>query len=140
MLASPQFGLTKQMAVNVCEPNGERMYLAALRCPDGSTPQANRVGNVGARNPGSSGNNPAMLDPNTVLPPGTVDEHIIDEYEVTCAGAASAKVYFDMYHCRNPHPLRPIGYLRPVAGGAVPPAGQGATAPPNNSYQPNFIQ
>jgi len=57
-------------------PKGEYAYLRRLRCADGRTPEASRVGNVGT---GVFGN-------------------IVDLFRVTCPGAAAVEVYMDMYH------------------------------------------
>ena len=115
------FGLTKQTAIKVCDPGGERDYLSKLRCPGGGTPQFNRVGNVGPRNPGPGTNMALMINSKVVLPAGVIDEHIIDEYEVTCAGGVKTKVYMDMYHCLDPDPLQNVGFLQ-APGAAAPTA------------------
>ena len=58
-------------------PAGQRQYLARLKCADGSTPDAERVGSFGSG------------------PYGT----IIDGYSLTCAGVTRDDlVYMDMYH------------------------------------------
>lgn len=65
-------------------PQGERAYLARLRCPDGKAPEAERKGNVGV---GVYGN-------------------IVDLFEVSCRGAKRVQVYMDMYH--DGPELRPL--------------------------------
>lgn len=57
-------------------PEGQRAYLARLRCADGSRPDFTRTGNLG---------------------PGVFDT-IVDAYRVTCAGQAPVEVVMDMYH------------------------------------------
>ena len=115
------FGLTKQRAVNVCMPDGERRFLSSLQCPDGSTPTFARRGNVGPRNPDSGELDMTAMDPHHVIPPGTVDSHIIDVYDVQCSGGPSIEVFMDMYHCSDPDPLQPIGPLQPAPGAEAPP-------------------
>ena len=71
-------------------PQGQRAYLARLRCSDGAAPDFYRIGSFGV---GVFGN-------------------IVDAYDVTCADGATpekTKVYMDMYH---------RGYVedRPVPG------------------------
>ena len=65
-------------------PEGQRAYLARLRCADGAKPEAERRGNVGV---GVYGN-------------------FVDLYVVTCPGAEPVKVHMDMYH--DGPELRPI--------------------------------
>jgi hypothetical protein len=69
-------------------PQGEYAYLKRLRCADGQTPAATRVGNVGT---GVYGN-------------------IVDLFQVTCPGAAAVEVYMDMYH--DGPELRPVPGFR----------------------------
>jgi hypothetical protein len=57
-------------------PEGERAYLARLRCTDGDAPAFARVGSTG-------------FGPY---------HNILDLYTVQCAGAAPLPVYLDMYH------------------------------------------
>ncbi len=57
-------------------PQGQRAYLARLRCGDGLAPEYHRAGNIG---PGIYG-------------------YIVDNYQVTCKGAAPVSVIIDMYH------------------------------------------
>jgi hypothetical protein len=113
--------MTKERAVNVCGPPGQRDYLGSLQCPDRSRPEFERRGNVGPRNPGPEELDMRLMDPGYVLPPGTVDSHIVDLYDVRCADGTAVEVYMDMYHCVDPDPLRPVGPLRPAAdpAGAV---------------------
>lgn len=72
-------------------PEGQRAYLARLRCADGTSPKAERRGSVGV---GVFGN-------------------IVDLYSVTCAGAEPVPVHMDMYH-DGPE-------LRPIAGFTMAP-------------------
>ena len=62
--------------VRTTAPQGERRYLAALRCPDGRRPNFERRGSGGA---GPYGN-------------------IVDFYSVTCNGQEPSTVVMDMYH------------------------------------------
>jgi len=57
-------------------PPGQRAYLDRLRCRDGSAPAYSRLGSMGLGQ----------------------DHHVIDGYEVRCAGQAAAMVHMDMYH------------------------------------------
>lgn len=57
-------------------PEGERAYLARLRCADGNAPAFERQGSTG-------------IGPY---------RNILDLYTVQCAGAAPLSVYIDMYH------------------------------------------
>ena len=59
-------------------PQGQRAYLARLRCADGKAPAFYREGNFGTG----------------------VYDNIVDGYRVTCEGSvpASSLVYMDMYH------------------------------------------
>jgi len=59
-------------------PQGERAYLARLRCDDGQAPAFVRMGSFGVQH----------------------SSHVIDGYEVTCAGGQPARtvVFMDMYH------------------------------------------
>lgn len=57
-------------------PDGQRAYLSRLRCADGQAPEFHRAGNIG---PGIYG-------------------YIVDDYKVSCAGAATVSVIIDMYH------------------------------------------
>ncbi len=120
--SSEGFGMTKARAVQVCMPAGERQYLAALRCPDGSVPEFARRGNVGPRNPGGSDEDMMlMMDANAVLPPGMVDAHIVDLYDVRCGDGTTVEVYMDMYHCADPDPVQAVGPLLPARTPEAPP-------------------
>ncbi|HYI39271.1 MAG TPA: hypothetical protein VE053_03025 [Allosphingosinicella sp.] len=77
-------------------PEGELDYLRRLRCADGSTPAADRKGNVGT---GVYGN-------------------IIDHYAVTCTGAAAVDVYMDMYHDGPENRPLPGFTIVPAEGGS----------------------
>ena len=75
-------------------PQGQRAYLARLRCGDGQVPRFERMGNYGI---GVYGN-------------------IIDGYAVDCGGAAPGKVeiFMDMYHSGHVE-------TRPVPGFTIVP-------------------
>jgi hypothetical protein len=57
-------------------PQGQRAYLARLRCPEGPAPAVERRGNIGEGVYGS----------------------IIDHYSITCPGKPAVDVFMDMYH------------------------------------------
>ena len=97
----PPQGLTKEHAVEVCLPPGEKAYLSALRCEDGSPPHLHRLGSVGTRNQPVDPNDPRTLlqmDPERPLGPGEPDFHIVDAVEARCQ-ALTYTVFLDMYHC-----------------------------------------
>lgn len=82
--------------VRAAMPQGQRAYLAQLRCSDGAAPAFQRTGNVGV---GVFGN-------------------IIDHYVLRCAtGApAEASVYMDMYHLGHSEPRAVPGFTMADAG------------------------
>ena len=69
---------SEQNPVRAAMPQGQRAYLALLRCSDGKAPEFNRIGNMGI---GVFGN-------------------IVDSYSVRCEGSepAASTIYMDMYH------------------------------------------
>jgi len=108
--APPGFGLSKDRAVEVCLPPGEKAYLGELRCADGSRPQAHRVGSVGMRTQPVDPNDPRILlqmDPEGPLQRGEPDFHIVDAFEARCPGA-NFTLFLDMYHC----PAKPQPEIR----------------------------
>lgn len=112
---SAAWALERTQAAEVCTPAGERAFLTGLRCADGSPPTFKRVGSVGHRNdpPESMSEEArfAQMDPDRALPEGEVDVHIVDLYEVTCAGQPPVSVYLDMYHCPQvAYPYAPQGF------------------------------
>ena len=115
--AGADWGLTKEAAVEVCEPEGERQYLARLVCPDGAHPTFSRTGNVGPRTPLPENMSEADVadllsaaEERRELEPGEADKHWIDAYEVIC-GSDMTVVYMDMYHCSTPAPaVAPAGF------------------------------
>jgi hypothetical protein len=102
----PGYGESKSAAMEVCQPDGERAYLARLVCSTGLPPAFNRLGGYGPRNalPNdqslSEQISSAHRDP---LKPGEVDYHVVDGYEVACGGSKRL-LYLDMYHCHQPAP------------------------------------
>lgn len=94
--------------VRVSRPQGQRAYLARLRCADGKAPKFQRRGNLG---PGVFGN-------------------IVDLYDLRCEGSepATSEVVMDLYHLgRNED--RPVpGFT--ISGGKPSPAGMPTGAPP----------
>src|ERR1700676_2945531 len=105
--APPGFGRSKERAIEVCLPPGEKAYLAGLRCSDGARPVPTRVGSIGSRTEPLDPNDPRILlqmDPERPLAPGEPDFHIIDAVEAHCPGAVTT-LFFDMYHCpASPQP------------------------------------
>jgi hypothetical protein len=103
---NPGYGDSRGAAIEVCKPDGEHAYLARLVCPGGEAATYDRAGTFGPRNdlpsdkPLSEQVASARRDP---LPPGEVDYHVVDGYEVTC-GASKRLIYLDMYHCHQPPP------------------------------------
>ena len=69
---------SKENPVRAAMPDGQRAYLARLRCSDGNVPAFHRLGNTG-------------LGP---------DGNFVDVYSVDCGEAAPGKasVHMDMYH------------------------------------------
>ena len=67
---------SKENPVRENMPRGEYRYLGRLRCADGSRPEFERQGNVGAG----------------------IYNNIVDLFEVRCEGQAPVSVYMDMYH------------------------------------------
>src|SRR5207244_10736684 len=82
-------GLSKQRAVEVCLPPGEKAYTATLRCLSGDKPQIKRIGSVGTRNQPVDPNDPRILfqmDPERLLQHGEPDLHIVDHIDARYAG------------------------------------------------------
>ena len=105
VLTGVTLGLTRDNAIEVCEPRGEREYLARLICPSGQHPEFERRGSVGPRTPLPS--NLSEVEEKKLLiavmstdayVPGSPDYHWIDAYEVRCE-AVKTTIYMDMYHC-----------------------------------------
>jgi len=95
------FGLSREQAIEVCLPPGEKAYLAALRCRDGSRPLPKRLGSIGSRTTPADPDDPRMLlqmDPERRLAQGEPDFHIVDAVEARCPDAVTT-LFFDMYHC-----------------------------------------
>jgi len=110
------WGTTKEQAIEVCLPEGERYFIADLRCADGSVPTYARTGSVGSRNPmpADMGFDMSQMDPTVPVPEGQPDTHTIDLYAVQCPDGAH-ELYFDMYHCGRPKPwIAPEGFTRPT--------------------------
>lgn len=112
-----EYGLSAKHAIEVCEPEGQRLYLARLICPDSTHPTFERAGNVGMRNEPPAHASEAqeeqwmadMFKPRE-LAPGEVDYHIVDRYEVAC-GKDRTELYLDMYHCAQARPaIAPQGF------------------------------
>lgn len=115
--AADGYGLSKAEAIEVCEPMGQRQYLARLLCPDSRHPEFARAGNVGPRQDIPENASDEMLDAMMAdmfkprkLQPGEPDYHIVDAYEVAC-GERVTVLYLDMYHCAQDRPERaPAGF------------------------------
>jgi hypothetical protein len=80
-----------QNPVRVAGPDGERAYLARLRCADGKAPTIGRAAPAGV---GAYGT-------------------LVDAYPLDCGGAAPGKVNvaMDRYHEENPETRAPSGFL-----------------------------
>jgi hypothetical protein len=112
--APAKVGLTREGALEVCLPRGERAYLDRLRCPDGSVPSYSRVGSVGrrinAKNPEEDEEASAQNLGGKRPEPGGPDFHTLDLYKVTCRDKTH-EIYMDMYHCdQAPTQLAPPGF------------------------------
>ncbi len=115
--AAEGYGLSKAEAIEVCEPVGQRQYLARLLCPDRRHPEFARTGNVGPRQDVPADASEEMFDTMIAdmfkprkLQPGEPDYHIVDAYEVAC-GEQVTVLYLDMYHCAQDRPDRaPVGF------------------------------
>lgn len=109
-----RLGESKQTAVEVCMPAGERAYISRLVCSNNQSPSFKRLGNVGERNSIpkdlSLEQEKVLLEKlinRTPLQPGEPDYHIIDAYELVC-GEEKRVIYLDMYHCNQPTPAEAI--------------------------------
>jgi hypothetical protein len=80
-----------QNPVRVGGPEGERAYLARLRCADGSAP---RIGSRGPAGVGAYGS-------------------IVSAYRIDCGAAApgAAQVVMDMYHSEHAERRAPAGFI-----------------------------
>lgn len=139
--APPGFGRSKEKAVEVCLPPGEKAYFLALRCADGTAPRTRRLGNVGTRTQPVDPDEPRLLlqmDPERPLAKGEPDFHMVEAVEARCPGATYT-LFFDMYHCpASPQPALRLGArLTPSATGRREPAAAGcplrASAPGSGS-------
>lgn len=110
-------GASRQSAIEVCMPPGQREYLSRLACADGSRPAYERVGSVGNRNPLPADLDNAQRDrllqamlETEPLADGAVDYHVVDLYRLSC-GAQHTEVHLDMYHCDAAPPgVAPAGF------------------------------
>jgi hypothetical protein len=109
----PGFGLSKEQAAEVCLPPGEKAFLGALLCEDGSRPHLTRLGNIGTRTQPLDPNDPRLLlemDAEVPIPKGQADLHIIEAVDAVCGGKKYT-LYIDVYHCppmgEPPPPLPP---------------------------------
>lgn len=108
-----EVGLTRELAIEVCMPEGEREYLDLLRCPEGSAPAYDRTGSVGLRSaPATEQEQQQVMDQmmrSDQIPEGQKDFHMLDLYEVRCP-KRTYEIYMDMYHCQeNPARSAPEG-------------------------------
>lgn len=78
---------TAENPIRVAGPDGERLYLARLRCADGSSP---RLGARTAAGIGAYGS-------------------VVAGYEVSCAGRGT-RIVFDMYQEENVETRAPAGF------------------------------
>lgn len=81
---------SRENPVRVSAPQGQRAYLARLRCTGGQAPSFQRVGNFGFGVFGS----------------------IIDGYDVRCAGGEprQSMIFMDMYHPGHDEQGAPAGF------------------------------
>lgn len=81
---------TAQNPVRVGGPDGERAYIARLRCADGSAPRVGQRGNAGV---GAFGT-------------------IVDVYPLDCGTAAPGRfeIVMDMYHAEHRETRAPSGF------------------------------
>ena len=115
--ADPSFGRVKTHAIEVCNPQGQRAYLARLVCADNSHPTFERLGNVGPRRdfPPDMPEGAAIRFINqaaerTPLEAGQTDHHMVDHYSVKCPDTTT-DLFLDMYHCDAPAPRHaPAGF------------------------------
>lgn len=114
--AAADFGRTKEAAIEVCKPDGQRRYLARLVCPDSSHPRFERQGSVGERVDAPEDEEVDLeakleaMSGFSALKPGQRDFHMVDRYLVDCNGQRTA-LYLDMYHCDTPVPrIAPTGF------------------------------
>jgi hypothetical protein len=114
-------GLSRETAIEVCEPAGEQAYLARMRCSDGTVPSYQRSGSVGSRNTYDTKAKEElarqqMLEGRPVAP-GESDYHTVDLYEVTCSDK-KYEIFLDMYHCGQPETkAAPAGFSIVNSGG-----------------------
>jgi hypothetical protein len=78
---------TRENPVRVGGPDGERAYLARLRCPDGAAPR------IGARREAGTG----------------AFGSVVAAYQVIC-GDADTPIVFDMYHEEHVETRAPAGF------------------------------
>jgi hypothetical protein len=101
------FGLSAQLAVEVCYPPGVVAYLKRLRCPDGSRAREVERVSLGSRT-STDKSDPRLLeqlDPGHALKPGEPDLHIVDRFTLSCP-SGDRLVYIDMYHCLQGPPVQ----------------------------------
>lgn len=106
------YGFTREGAIEVCDPNGERAYLRRLRCSDGEAPRFNRLGSVGSRTEikTKEDEKAAMDQMMADVPAGQRDFHTLDLYEVACSDK-TVELFLDMYHCKAAPPSEaPAGF------------------------------
>jgi hypothetical protein len=87
---------SEQNPVRVNMPPGEREYLSRLRCSDGVAPRFERLGSAG----------------------GAADGHILDIYDVRCAGGEprASQIWMDMYHPQHVETAAPPGFTLVARG------------------------
>src|SRR5438105_3916554 len=108
--APPGYGLTRAGAVEVCLPPGERAFLKALRCPDGTAAETKLLGSAGARSPVADPERALLqMDPGRPLAPGEPDLHPLTAFEARC-GPQTTTLFLDMYHCPAKRPSAPEGF------------------------------
>jgi hypothetical protein len=127
--ARPGLGMTKESAIEVCGPSGDRAYFERLRCPDSSLVRYERMGSEGYRNDPKSKADEAALRQQMVtsapIPTGQRDFHNVDGYTVECA-AGKVHLYLDRFHCPEPKDQgTPPGFTFAKVGAAASPPRDG---------------
>lgn len=114
----PERGDSPDNPVTCHLPVGERTYLSALRCPQGTSYRFRRQGSVGGSCPDPASHEGPHEDPSVA---GSVP---VDHYELTCAcGEHTRDVYLDMYHplgARDSAVGQPVGSESSSSGAALP--------------------
>lgn len=115
--ADDLYGRARERAIEVCDVQGQRAYLARLTCANGQPSEVRRIGSVGERTPLPENDTQlqvrqrlARYVQKQALAAGEADHHFVDKYEVLC-GEQRYFLFLDLYHCPAPRPQRaPRGF------------------------------